>query len=350
VWEVRVFAGRADDGRPHQISRTVRGGRRAALKVAAELESDVPSLQGSRTVSELLELWQELHADHWASLSRVNQKSRARLVAAGPLGRMKVAALRVEDIDRWMLRMRRDGVGAASIRNQLSVLRAALSQAVKWDWIDRNPAAMASRPSGQEVLREGMPDEAVAAVIAAAPHQAAALAFRISAVTGARRAELAALRWEDLVGDKLIIKGQIIATPGATKGSAPTLERRPTKSRQVRTVTLDHGTLAAIEAWGEVHRGLGPWLLALGDRPPSPDALSWWWRHARAASGIDSGWRLHDLRHWSATTAIGMGTDIRTVANRLGHSNPSMTLKVYAHALANADAAAAAALGKVLDG
>ena len=187
-----------------------------------------------------------------------------------------------------------------------------------------------------------MPDEAVAVAIAAAPHQAAALAFRISAVSGARRAELAALRWEDVVGDKLMIRGQIIASPGARTGGAPVLERRPTKTGQVHTLTLDSGTVASIEAWREVHGGVGPWLLSVGDRPPSPDAISCGWRDARSASGIDPRWRLHDLRHWSATPAIGLGTDVRTVANRLGHSNPSMTLKVYAHALATADAAAAA--------
>jgi integrase len=71
-------------------------------------------------------------------------------------------------------------------------------------------------------------------------------------------------------------------------------------------------------------------------------------RAARAA-GLDERWRLHDLRHWSATLAIGRGHDIRTVANRLGHANPAMTLRVYAHALEVADQAVAETLGAVLD-
>jgi integrase len=52
----------------------------------------------------------------------------------------------------------------------------------------------------------------------------------------------------------------------------------------------------------------------------------------------------HDLRHWSATEAIGRGNDIRTVAGRLGHANPAMTLRTYAHALDGADAGLAATL------
>src|SRR5439155_9128960 len=37
VWEVRAFTGRDERGRPTQVSRTVRGTKRDALRVAAEL-------------------------------------------------------------------------------------------------------------------------------------------------------------------------------------------------------------------------------------------------------------------------------------------------------------------------
>jgi integrase len=199
--------------------------------VAAVLDADVPSHEGTRIVAELLRLWQKLNVDRWAPLTGVNQQSRARLVASGPLGRIKVGALRVEDVDRWMLGLRKDGTGHVGIRNQLQVRRAALNQAVTWDWID-HVAALARPLSAPADARSGMPDEAVSAVIAAAPHQAAALPFRISAVTGARRAELAALRWEDVVGDKLSITGQVGATPRPRGAGPPVLERRPTKTRQ----------------------------------------------------------------------------------------------------------------------
>lgn len=43
--------------------------------------------------------------------------------------------------------------------------------------------------------------------------------------------------------------------------------------------------------------------------------------------------RLHDLRHTSATLLLSQGADIETVSHRLGHSNPSVTLDIYGHAL-----------------
>jgi integrase len=46
--------------------------------------------------------------------------------------------------------------------------------------------------------------------------------------------------------------------------------------------------------------------------------------------------------------AIAAGHDVRTVAHRLGHVDPAMTLRVYAHAVEVADQAVAEELGRVL--
>lgn len=39
----------------------------------------------------------------------------------------------------------------------------------------------------------------------------------------------------------------------------------------------------------------------------------------------------HDLRHTAASNAISTGANVLVVANMLGHSDPSVTLKRYAH-------------------
>ena len=43
--------------------------------------------------------------------------------------------------------------------------------------------------------------------------------------------------------------------------------------------------------------------------------------------------RLHDARHTFASLALASGKSVRWVADQLGHSNPELTLRVYAHAL-----------------
>ena len=58
--------------------------------------------------------------------------------------------------------------------------------------------------------------------------------------------------------------------------------------------------------------------------------------------------RFHGLRHLSATMALSAGVDIRTISDRLGHSNASTTLDIYAHAVAGADAEAAEIISAAL--
>jgi integrase len=43
--------------------------------------------------------------------------------------------------------------------------------------------------------------------------------------------------------------------------------------------------------------------------------------------------RLHDLRHVQATLLLIAGVPVHVVADRLGHADPSITLRVYAHVI-----------------
>jgi integrase len=66
------------------------------------------------------------------------------------------------------------------------------------------------------------------------------------------------------------------------------------------------------------------------------------------APGQQWPFRFHDLRHFSVTTLIAAGVDVRTVADRHGHARATMTLDRYAHALPERDRAAAGLLGATL--
>ena len=56
---------------------------------------------------------------------------------------------------------------------------------------------------------------------------------------------------------------------------------------------------------------------------------------------------LHGLRHTSATLLIAQNIDIKTVSHRLGHSEISTTLDIYAHALEKQDINAANSLSEL---
>ncbi len=348
VWEVRGFTGNDAQGRPTQVSRTVHGTKKDAQRVAAQLTLRPNRKAGGRKLANLLDEWILFNTPTWAPLSLRDQTSRATLIKGDAIAHQSVASIGVADINRWVTRLRLAGVGDSSIRNQHSVVRAALEQAVRWEWIGRNPATNAPVKYAKRAQRDAMTDQDVQRVIRAASeiNEFAGLAIRLAAETGARRGELAGLRWANHAESLLIIDSQVIIS---NRDGNRIPELHPTKTGNRRAVTLSGPTRELVQAMDEQWANLTTWMFSPDEPPPNPDRIGWWWRRARKLAGIQPKWRLHDLRHWSATHAIASGADVRTVANRLGHSDPSMTLRVYSHAVKAADAALADSLGKALE-
>jgi integrase len=108
---------------------------------------------------------------------------------------------------------------------------------------------------------------------------------------------------------------------------------------------------AKAEQWAkgaEVEIDPDGYILSLpsGREPVKPNTITAGFR--RLAKRIGADLRFHDLRHFTATQLIGAGVDVRTVAGRLGHANPALTLRVYAAAIEQRDREAAAVLGALV--
>ena len=57
---------------------------------------------------------------------------------------------------------------------------------------------------------------------------------------------------------------------------------------------------------------------------------------------------FHALRHTHGSQLIDSGVDIVTISKWLGHANPNITLKIYAHLFRNKDGKAADAINAAL--
>ena len=64
------------------------------------------------------------------------------------------------------------------------------------------------------------------------------------------------------------------------------------------------------------------------------------WLPACEAAGV-KGLQFHDLRRANATGLVAEGVDLKTAQSRLGHSDPRLTLAVYAQKTTEADRQAA---------
>ena len=341
-----------------QLSRTVRGTKRDAQRLAAQMTVKAPTASVARvSVSEMLDLWAENPKASWSPSTESNQLSRIRLVKSDRISSLSLSRLTAVDVDQWHARLERRGLGEAAIRNRHLVLRAAMTLAVRWGWVPTNVVAVARLAKRKSQPRGTLSDNDVRAVLSSVSSLVAAgriepqasIALRLAAVTGARRSELAALHWEDLHAGRLVIDSSIAILRSGHGSQRPTLRDDPTKTANRRVISLAAASIDLLELLRADHGAGAPWILSPRSEPVNPERVTAWWRRARDSAGVDVRWRLHDLRHWSATTSIVGGHDIRTVANRLGHANPSMTLRTYAHAVEAADAPIAQTLSLVLD-
>jgi integrase len=182
--------------------------------------------------------------------------------------------------------------------------------------------------------------------------------FHLAAYTGARHGELLNLRWRDvdLARPEIRISGSA-AVIGGTRIEGTT------KSGRFRMVSIDAGTVQVLKEHhvrqAEERLAAGPEWIG-GDEyvfstgwggPVHPDTVSSLIgdliRAHNATVGEDGAGellphaRLHDLRHIHATTLLLAGVPVHVVAARLGHADPSVTLRVYAHAIRDQVAAAA---------
>ncbi len=127
-----------------------------------------------------------------------------------------------------------------------------------------------------------------------------------------------------------------------------------------RVVSLDRDTVNALAAWrrrqAEERLAVGPgWQdhgLVFVDQvgvPPHPETMTRWWREAVARAGLPA-IRLHDARHTAATMLLRAGVPVKVVAQRLGHADVAVTMRVYQHVTAQDDRSAADATGRALGG
>ena len=158
--------------------------------------------------------------------------------------------------------------------------------------------------------------------------------------TGMRQGELAALRWEDL--DLGCPRPSIVVVRRSADTRTNTVVT-PTKTGEERNVGIGPRTVEVLKA----HRArqLEERMAATTWEDPGcvfpntrgkvrrRDSVMRSLRRFLEEAGQPAEVRFHELRHTAGTLALQQGIPLHTVSRMLGHSDPAMTLRSYAHVL-----------------
>jgi integrase len=318
--------------------RVVEGGLKEARAARAEVVSKLS--RGERvapsrsTFAEVADVWlaSKAAAVRPTTLARYSETLRLHLA---PLDRLRVGEVDEDHAVQVIAAMREAGYAGATIRKALVVLSGVLGYAARRGMIAQNPIRRLERGERPPIERREMRTldvGEIAALLRAAPEPYRAL-LATALFTGLRQGELLGLTWGDvdLVGLVVRVRHQLgrdgelarPKTPQATRDVvlAPQLARMLREQRQA-ALTLGRARpedfVFASRAGTPMHyrnvvrRGLD---------------------EAREAAGLAAEPRLrfHDLRHTFASLLIARGLDVVFVSRQLGHADPSITLRVYAH-------------------
>jgi integrase len=291
-------------------------------------------------VAEYLESWLSDTARYQVSegtFERYERTCRNHLLPF--FARLKLRDLSAAHVRAFKARKIEEGLNPNTVGVMQGVLSVALNQAVDDGLLPSNPAARVKKAAlrGESPMRALSNEEASRLISAAEGTRDEAL-ITLALRTGMRQGELAALRWEDL---DLSEKGSV-----AVRRSADTRTRTrvsTTKTGEERRVGIGARTVAVLKAHKK--RQLEERMAASSWADPGlvfpntkgkvrrRDSVMRSLRKRLAEADLPAGIRFHDLRHTAATLAIKQGIPIPTVSKMLGHSDPAMTLRRYAHVL-----------------
>lgn len=375
VWRLRATAGidAATGKKGRQISRTIRvskpanrGGKGEALDELRKLVAEVAEGKhvGTSANFETLSTQYLVHVKRTKELETYNSyriKLEKNIVPT--LGSIKLSALTAHDLDELYSRLENDGYAPTTIEHVHNVLSGALTQAIRWGWIDRNVAKLATPPKAVAKEREALSPAEIARLIQGAIEVERdpdlAVLIYLLCLVGGRRGEACGLQWGDVDWEHqaIRIERQIVPTAGGQRTKAPkggkqrvealgsagvqiligyqtTLRQRlgpdwiPTPEGWI--VSPDGGTTALrVHGVTELVKRLGSRLLD-EDGTPAP---------------IDA--RPHDFRRFSATQLGIAGVDPRTIRDRLGHASITTTERYMLRVNAS-DVAAADVMGELL--
>lgn len=238
----------------------------------------------------------------------------------------------------------------ASVISYHRTLSSVLSHAVKWGYIQVNPADATERPSlgNHEATYLEEADARRLLELLQAEHIRWRALITFDLMSGLRRGELLGLRWQDVDLDEHTItirqtsnylpgKGIYVSTPKTATSARPLLLSTSAIMMLLEYKTWQDGQRERMgDAWEDED---GRVFTTDTGAPLFPDSVTQWFSKFIARSGMPKV-TVHSLRHTYASLMIADNVPLIVVSRQLGHAQASTTANIYAHAIASAQAKA----------
>ena len=305
-----------------------------------ELERKTLATGPQRKLGDYLEDWIEnVHKDNLRISTYVKYKKHIKYIVSD-LGEIWLQKLTPEQVTRFYTKKIKDGLSSKTVHGIHGVLKLALDNAVRWNYVSKNVCDLVKPP--RVVSREVVPldiEQARMLLESVREHRLEVL-LTMAIVTGMRRGELLALTWSNIDFERHSL--QVVHTVDYIPkyGYVQTEPKTKAGKRLIRLPAFLMDMLKAHRVQQEEQRSkVGTaWEnrdLVFPDLKGgyfNPNYLLRVFKKILENAGVPH-MHFHDLRHSAATILLCMGINIKVIQSLLGHSDISITLGLYSHLL-----------------
>lgn len=307
------------------------GGKAKRVKRRTEDEADAEldklrrlyragGVPATASLDAYLDEWLDSHARNIEPSTLRSYRGHVKLYISPLLGGIPLGQLAPRDVRRLIDDLERRGKSPGTIHLVVRTLSTALAAAVAERSILDNPTRGVKLPKIRRAPIRAITPAGADAILDAVSNHWTEPIVRLLLGSGLRLGEAVALNQGDVHVDERYV---------SLRESKTTL----------RAVSISDDAAAAIQLALERAPRRGPnEPLFFGERPNRDghrdrlrgDSVSAALPRLLVAAGLP---RLtpHGLRHAVATLMVAAGVPMRAVADQLGHANPGLTAKVYAH-------------------
>ncbi len=366
---IRIFIGKDATGKRHWHNETFYGKRKQAETRVRELLQKVktgePLKMDNSQFGAFLDEWLRSHPDIKES-SVENYRTMVDTHVRPKLGGLMLARIVADNIQTLYDDLREAKLSPATVGYVHTLLRSIFKLAVLRRRINVNPMDGVKSPRGKRLQQEQrekreskvMEPEEVAAFLRAAESTRFGALFTLAFSTGARPGELLALTWGDLdAGARTIhirrnIKfkkggGWYLDTPKSDAGRR-TLKIGPEVAERLSLHSARQE--AEKNRAGKAYSDHGFIFCDEVGAPYSQNRLRYYCKVILKAAGLPAHHSPYDARHTSATRMIEGGINAKVAAGRLGHSDPTITIRHYVHSTEGMDDQATEVLSRLVKG
>lgn len=295
------------------------------------------------TFSQYSEIYLNKYCSGNVGLTTINNYKRLLRNIIPFIGDYKLSTITPSMLDNMYNKLRKGIKGKELSYNSMydyyKTINAMFNQAIKWEFLDKNPNLKAHKPKKEIIERKFYDMNQVNELLSCLENECIKYRALITLAldSGARRGEISALRWNDIDFETGALK--IDNSLKVVKGVVD--EKRAKTNSSNRIIILSQATLDIMKQYkewqdnyilemGKNWKGTNRIFTSENGEHMNPSTCYKIFTKITKKYGLEH-IRFHDLRHTSASVQIHKGVNIKAVSQRLGHSNINITSEIYAH-------------------